>query len=97
MLPQTASWVGTLNPGADAAHRVRAAPPAHDLDAACTELRQPFRDQPADVHCRRPQNKELDFFIVHEPEWLDEKFSSLAKQVRRPCAALVSTDQMWIT
>jgi Protein of unknown function (DUF2488) len=43
------------------------------------------------------QNKDLDFFIISEPAWLDEKYSSLAKQVRRPCAALVSTDQMWIT
>ncbi len=95
MLPQTAPWGGTLNPGADAAHRVRAAPPADDLDAACTELHQPYEINL--LTCRWPQNKELDFFIVHEPEWLDEKFSSLAKQVRRPCAALVSTDQMWIT
>ena len=33
------------------------------------------------------QNKDLDFFIISEPAWLDEKYSSLAKQVRRPCAA----------
>jgi acyl-CoA thioesterase len=43
------------------------------------------------------QNKEVDFFLVSEPVWLDERFSSAARQVRRPCAALVSTDQMWIT
>ena len=43
------------------------------------------------------QKKELDFFLVSEPAWLDEKFSSQAAKVGRPCAALVSTDQQWIT
>mmetsp|Transcript_15605 Transcript_15605/g.47086 ORF Transcript_15605/g.47086 Transcript_15605/m.47086 type:complete len:224 (+) Transcript_15605:211-882(+) len=43
------------------------------------------------------QKKDLDFFVVSEPAWLDEKFSSQAKRVGRPCAALVSTDQQWIT
>jgi Protein of unknown function (DUF2488) len=43
------------------------------------------------------QSKDLDFFIISEPAWLDGKYSSLAKQVQRPCAALVFTDQMWIT
>lgn len=43
------------------------------------------------------QKKEMDFFLVSEPAWLDEKYSSQARQVARPCAALVSTDQQWIT
>jgi hypothetical protein len=34
---------------------------------------------------------------VPEPKWLDSKYPNEAKQVRRPCVALVSTDDMWIT
>lgn len=43
------------------------------------------------------QGKAMDFFLVSEPAWLDERFSSQAAQVGRPCAALVSTDRQWIT
>ncbi|GLC54669.1 hypothetical protein PLESTB_000893700 [Pleodorina starrii] len=43
------------------------------------------------------QNRETDFFIVPEPVWLDKKFPELAKQVKRPCVALISTDKAWIT
>ncbi|KAG2427874.1 hypothetical protein HXX76_012194 [Chlamydomonas incerta] len=45
----------------------------------------------------KEQNMERDFFIVPNPKWLDAKFPELAKQVKRPCVALVSTDLMWIT
>lgn len=45
----------------------------------------------------KEQNKELDFYIVPNPTWLDAKFPKEAKQVKRPCVALVGTDKMWIT
>ncbi|GLC39357.1 hypothetical protein PLESTM_000887200 [Pleodorina starrii] len=45
----------------------------------------------------KEQNRETDFFIVPEPVWLDKKFPELAKQVKRPCVALISTDKAWIT
>ncbi|KAL0051124.1 hypothetical protein WJX82_002406 [Trebouxia sp. C0006] len=43
------------------------------------------------------RDTEVNFFLVSEPAWLDEKFPEKAKQVRRPCVALISTDQQWIT
>ena len=43
------------------------------------------------------QEKELDFFILSEPAWLDSQFPKEAAQVRRPCVALISTDKTWIT
>ncbi|PNH09628.1 hypothetical protein TSOC_003718 [Tetrabaena socialis] len=45
----------------------------------------------------KEQNRETDFFIVPEPVWLDKKYPELAKQVKRPCVALISTDKLWIT
>lgn len=45
----------------------------------------------------KEQNKEIDFYIVPNPTWLDTKYPAEAKQVRRPCVALVSTDKLWIT
>lgn len=42
------------------------------------------------------KGREIDFFFVSEPAWL-EKFPSDAKRVARPCVALVSTDKAWIT
>ncbi len=44
----------------------------------------------------KEQNMEQDFFFVANPKWLDAKFPKEAKQVRRPCVALVSPDKMWI-
>jgi len=41
------------------------------------------------------QNREIDFFFVCEPAWLD-KFPE-AKRVGKPAVALVSTDKTWIT
>lgn len=41
-------------------------------------------------------NREIDFYIVPEPKWLDQKYPQEAKQVRRPCAAIMSTDKSWI-
>lgn len=41
-------------------------------------------------------NREVDFYLVPEPGWLD-KFPDQAKQISRPCVALVSTDKTWIT
>ena len=43
------------------------------------------------------QDRKLDFFLVSEPTWLDERYPEEAKRVRRPCVALVSTDRIWIT
>jgi hypothetical protein len=34
--------------------------------------------------------------MVPNPTWLDAKFPQQAKQVKRPCVALVSTDKQWI-
>lgn len=45
----------------------------------------------------KEQNREIDFFLVPNPEWLDGKFAAQGKQVRRPCMALVSPDKTWIT
>jgi hypothetical protein len=42
------------------------------------------------------QNRERDFYIVPEPKWLDAQYPELAKKVKRPCVALVSTDKNWI-
>lgn len=42
------------------------------------------------------RDQQVNFFIVSEPAWLDEKFPSKAKQVGRPCVALISTDEQWI-
>ncbi len=41
--------------------------------------------------------KEIDFWIVPEPKWLEAKYPKEAKMVKRPCVALISTDSMWIT
>ena len=38
----------------------------------------------------------LDFWIVSEPAWLDRSFSEQARKVKRPCVALVSTDEIWM-
>lgn len=43
------------------------------------------------------QNQERDFHFVPNPAWLDARFPDKAKQVKRPFAALVSTDKTWIT
>jgi len=43
------------------------------------------------------KEKDMDFFIVPEPKWLDEKFPDVAKRTKRPAAAIVSTDLVWIT
>lgn len=41
--------------------------------------------------------REIDFYIVPEPVFLDKKFPDVAKQVKRPCVALVSSDKTWTT
>lgn len=41
------------------------------------------------------RNKEQDFWMVIEPEFLD-KHPEVAQKVGRPAAALVSTDKVWI-
>ncbi|WIA27997.1 hypothetical protein OEZ86_010585 [Tetradesmus obliquus] len=43
------------------------------------------------------QGRELDFFLVPNPTWLDAQFPEQAKQVKRPCMALVSSDKQWVT
>lgn len=43
------------------------------------------------------QGKEIDFFLVSEPAWLDTAFPSQAKQVGRPCVALVCKNKTWAT
>jgi len=42
-------------------------------------------------------NRPIDFYLVANPTWLDSKFPQQAKQVKRPCMALVSTDEQWMT
>nr|CAD1833105.1 unnamed protein product [Ananas comosus var. bracteatus] len=42
------------------------------------------------------RNKEQDFWLVVEPKFLD-KFPDITKRLKRPAAALVSTDRSWIT
>ena len=43
------------------------------------------------------KGKELDFFLVCEPAWLDGDFAAEAKRIGRPAVALISTDATWIT
>eukprot|EP00882_Tetradesmus_deserticola_P004462 GHRQ01004707.1.p1 GENE.GHRQ01004707.1~~GHRQ01004707.1.p1 ORF type:complete len:211 (+),score=90.42 GHRQ01004707.1:121-753(+) len=45
----------------------------------------------------KEQGREQDFFLVANPTWLDAKFPEQAKQVKRPCMALVSSDKQWVT
>lgn len=40
---------------------------------------------------------ERNFFLIPNPTWLDSKYPEAAKQVRRPCMALLSTDKQWMT
>ncbi|KAH7290534.1 hypothetical protein KP509_30G052300 [Ceratopteris richardii] len=42
------------------------------------------------------RNREQDFWLVIEPQFLD-KFPDITKRLRRPAVALVSTDELWIT
>ncbi|XP_050219549.1 uncharacterized protein LOC126669943 [Mercurialis annua] len=42
------------------------------------------------------RNKEQDFWLVIEPKFLD-KFPNIAKRLKRPAVALVSTNGTWIT
>jgi hypothetical protein len=42
------------------------------------------------------RNKEQDFWLAIEPEFLD-KHPEVAAKVGRPAVALLSTDQVWIT
>ena len=49
------------------------------------------------VRYYKEQGRETDFYLVPNPAWLDAKFPAKAKQVARPCMALVSTDVQWIT
>lgn len=42
------------------------------------------------------RNKEVDFWLVIEPKFLD-KFPDVTKRLRRPAVALVSTNGTWIT
>lgn len=42
------------------------------------------------------QNREIDFFFVSKPDWLN-KYPDVAKRVNGHPVALVSTDKQWIT
>ncbi|KAL5219447.1 hypothetical protein ABZP36_020131 [Zizania latifolia] len=42
------------------------------------------------------RDKERDFWLVVEPKFLD-RFPNITKRLKRPAAALVSTDGNWIT
>ncbi len=64
------------------------------MDAQNESIAEQLREK---VRFFKEQNMERDFFIVPNPKWLDAKFPEQAKQVKRPCIALVSTDKMWIT
>lgn len=41
------------------------------------------------------KGKDIDFWLVPNPEFLD-RFPEIDKKVRKPCCALVSTDELWI-
>lgn len=41
------------------------------------------------------RSKEQDFWLVIEPKFLD-RFPNVAKRLKRPAVALVSTDRNWI-
>ena len=43
------------------------------------------------------QGREVDFFLVPEPAWLEEGKVKGASRVRRPSLAVVSQDKQWIT
>ena len=43
------------------------------------------------------QGKDVDFFLVPEPAWLNKDRVADADRVRRPSLALVSQDKQWIT
>ena len=45
----------------------------------------------------KEQGRELDFYFVPNPAWLDARFPDQGKQVGRPSLALVSTDKKWVT
>jgi len=45
----------------------------------------------------RETGRDVDFYLVPNPTWLDTTFAAQGKQVARPCVALVSTDAAWIT
>ena len=45
----------------------------------------------------KDNNKEMDFFLVSEPEWLDTQHAASASKVGRPCVALIGSDKTWIT
>jgi len=49
------------------------------------------------VRLFKEKDREVDFWLVPEPVWLDQMFAERAKAVRRPCVALVSTDKTWMT
>uniref|UniRef100_A0A7S1SUA0 Uncharacterized protein n=1 Tax=Tetraselmis chuii TaxID=63592 RepID=A0A7S1SUA0_9CHLO len=42
------------------------------------------------------QDREIDFFFVPEPAWLESKLEG-AKRLGRPAVALVSTDHVWMS
>uniref|UniRef100_J3LNF9 Uncharacterized protein n=2 Tax=Oryza brachyantha TaxID=4533 RepID=J3LNF9_ORYBR len=42
------------------------------------------------------RDKEVDFWLVVEPKFLD-RFPNITKRLKRPAVALVSTDGNWIT
>lgn len=48
------------------------------------------------VRFHQEHNLDTDFYLVPNPKWLDAKFPEKAKQVKRPCMALVTTDKQWM-
>lgn len=43
------------------------------------------------------KDREIDFYLIPEPVWLDKKYPEKAKLIGRPCVALVTTDKVWAT
>lgn len=43
------------------------------------------------------KDREIDFFVVPEPAWIDALPADVKSKLRRPAAAIVSTDLTWIT
>lgn len=67
-------------------HFMHAKPPRRGLNCA-----------PCHLCTVQETNKDIDFYLVPEPKWLDAKYPKEAKMVKRPCVALVSSDEYWIT
>eukprot|EP00899_Mesostigma_viride_P006288 jgi/Mesvir1/15660/Mv03264-RA.1 len=58
------------------------------------EMQEIFKER---VVYYKEQNKERDFFIVHEPAFVETLPEDIKRRIRRPCTAIISPDEVWIT